>query len=182
MRLIAWAVFVAFIFGLSGCFQNSSTKSERASTDQPKPAVKSTGKPESVMKSTDPSGSTMKSPEATDLLRKFADFYRQKQSFQVDYNHQLTMEMSGMTNTMKSQAKISVERPNRIAIRNVGLPLTLSAAVVEVVCDGQQLTINLPLLKQYSEFPAPKLIDELLANPLAKAASPAAVRCYRSLP
>ena len=108
-----------------------------------------------------PSATTAQSGDAKSVLRKLADFYQQKQSFQVDYEQKFVMELNGVKNAVASQSKITVERPNRIAIRLSG-----SQPGTDIISDGKQISINLGALKQYSQSPAPQTFEDLLANPL----------------
>ncbi|HWB08483.1 MAG TPA: DUF2092 domain-containing protein [Pirellulales bacterium] len=99
--------------------------------------------------------------DAKAVLKRVATFYRQKKSFEVDFSQKTSISLGGAKNTLESQAKISAERPNRLAMRQKG-----AAAGMDVVCDGDKLSVSIPLLKQYTQGEAPKSLDELLTNPL----------------
>ncbi|HVX59200.1 MAG TPA: DUF2092 domain-containing protein [Pirellulales bacterium] len=99
--------------------------------------------------------------EAKAIVRQLADFYREKQSIQVDFSQEIVIKLNGMEKTLESQAKIAVERPNRIAIRNEESELG-----VDVVCDGEQLSLSVPALKKYSQSAAPESLAEILKNPV----------------
>lgn len=147
MLRVTPVVFIALITSLIGCAQKPAANSGGA------------GGTASV------TGSTMTPAETTDLIRKFADFYRQKNSFQVQFEQQLAMDMNGMKNSMESKSQMTFERPNRISIRQSDAPTG-----VDIISDGKQLSISLPSLKQYSQSPAPKTFEELLTNPLVNGA------------
>jgi peroxiredoxin len=99
--------------------------------------------------------------DAKSVMRQLADFYRQAKTFRVDFDQKFSMDVNGRKNAIDSEATISVERPNRLAIRNKDTQLG-----VDVVCDGEQLSMSMAPMKQYTQTSAPKTLDELLANPL----------------
>jgi thiol-disulfide isomerase/thioredoxin len=99
--------------------------------------------------------------DAKAVLKELAKFYRQKKTFQVDFDQKMTIHFNGLKNTIESQAKITVERPNRIAMRQKD-----PQSGMDVVCDGKQLSVSFAPLNQYTQTDAPKLLDELLTNPL----------------
>ena len=99
--------------------------------------------------------------EAKAIVRQLADFYRDQQSIQVDFSQKISLDLNGLKNTLESQAKIAVERPNRIAIRYDNTDLG-----VDVVCDGEQLSLSAAPLKQYTQSPAPESLAEIVSNPL----------------
>jgi len=118
--------------------------------------------------SSSPSGSsqgaagTMMTPDETlQLIRNLSNFYREKHSFQVQFEQQFAMEAAGMKNAMESRAVITLERPNRFSLRQAD-----AAMGAEVISDGKQLSISVPMIKQYSQSTAPETIEELLVNPL----------------
>lgn len=102
-----------------------------------------------------------KPADAKAVLKQLAGFYKEKKTFQVDFGQKVAFHIGDVDTKVESQAKLSVERPNRVAIRQKDAQLG-----VEVVCDGKQLSVSVAPLKRYIQTDAPKSLDELLTNPL----------------
>ena len=133
MRVGALSV-VLFIVAAAGCSQSSSVAAPPAASDKP--------------------------GDAKVVLKQLAPFYREKTSFQVEVEQKMSMKVGPVNNTMESDTKLTVERPNHFAMRQKNAQMAF-----DVVSDGEQLSMSIPMLKQYTQTAAPASLDELLANP-----------------
>ena len=73
------------------------------------------------------------------------------------------MEFNGVKNSMESKAKITIERPNRIAIRQRNSPLGS-----DIICDGEQLfdPVLIPTEAVFSITAHQSRSMNLLTNPI----------------
>ncbi|HET6879927.1 MAG TPA: DUF2092 domain-containing protein [Pirellulales bacterium] len=102
-----------------------------------------------------------KPADAKSVLKQLASFYRSKKTSQFEFDQKISLNFNGLKNNVESQAKIAVARPKRFAMRQKDPQLG-----ADVVCDGEQISISLAPLKQYTQTSAPESLDELLTNPL----------------
>src|SRR5215472_12599295 len=85
-------------------------------------------------------------PTAEAVLRRTADYYKRAKSLAVEVEREQKMGQR----LMKTVLDVSVERPNKLAIRTKG-----NLPGIDVVSDGKTLTISIQPLKKYTQSKAP---------------------------
>ena len=99
-------------------------------------------------------------PAVEDVVRQVADFYKGKQAIRVEDHGTAETRIAGMQNVVTMERSVAFERPNRLALRSQGGPVGL-----DIVSDGDRLTIYLPMTNAYTESEAPASSDQLLDDP-----------------
>lgn len=140
MRL---GVLLALLATLFGCSSDHSTAAP------PAPRAASAEKP--VDQATD----------AKAIIKRLAEFYRQQKTFEFAFDQKLSAQFNGVKNNAESTARVAIERPNKLSLRQKS-----SQPSVDIVSDGEHLSMSIAALKQYTQAAAPKTLDELFADPL----------------
>jgi len=96
-------------------------------------------------------------PKAEQILRKATTLIKDARSLSMDLTMMMKMHMRGTRQEMPSTYAVALQRPNRYAFQ-----LKDGKMGGTIVSDGKTLFTYLPVLKQYSEAPAPKSLDELI--------------------
>lgn len=94
------------------------------------------------------------------VVRGIADFYKAKRTIRVENQASMDTQIAGMENHATMDGSVVFERPNRLAIHMQGV-----SGEIDVVSDGDKLVTHVAAMQSYSEKPAPKTCDELLADP-----------------
>jgi peroxiredoxin/outer membrane protein assembly factor BamB len=159
MRHAALVALVMSILTITAYSQQPPAAKKPAGSAASKPADPRAAAPKPT-----PPASQKEPPSADEVVRRLADFYKKNKTFKVDVTQKIVIDLNGFNNTMETKAKIAVERPNRVAVRTTSEQLGF-----DVACDGGQLWVSVPQLKQYTEADAPDSLDEIFANPVLAA-------------
>lgn len=109
---------------------------------------------------------------AQELVERLTEFYKGLEKFSVDQTYEMSFTMEGQEEqTYTDKRRITVWRPNRIAVR----PLGESDADGEFVCDGTLLFASMPSLGRYVLLPAESEMDALLEHDASMALGVASV-------
>lgn len=105
-------------------------------------------------------------PKADEVLAKTRKRMEAAKAFSLDAVMTNNMQFQGMNMNSKVDYKIAFERPNRFSLvakgdgagaGGMGMPMEMT-----VVCDGEKLWRYMPIVKSYTEEPAPKGIDGIV--------------------
>ena len=94
-------------------------------------------------------------PKATEVVRQMCDYFKAAKGLSVDISYTLTKTAGGKKNEMTSTVHMAVRRPNLVSVSwepggAQAVPMTGT-----LVCDGKNLYVSIPLLKQYTAGKAP---------------------------
>ncbi len=98
------------------------------------------------------------------ILHQWSDYLTELKSFQVDMNTSMKMTSPTGNMEMDSAQQLRVQRPNRMA-----LVLREGVDGVNMFCDGETLTIHVPLMGRYTSREAPDSLSAISQNPLITA-------------
>lgn len=98
------------------------------------------------------------------VLRQWSDHLTGLKSFQVDMNTSMKMKSPTGNMEMESAQQLRVQRPNRMA-----LVLREGVDGVNIFCDGETLTVHVPLMGRYTSREAPDSLSKIAQNPLITA-------------
>ncbi|MFO1094530.1 MAG: DUF2092 domain-containing protein [Planctomycetaceae bacterium] len=130
-------------------------------SETPPPQTPATPTPNSQSSATPAPAAGEQTGDPDAILHRVADFYKQTRSLQVDSLQTMQVTAQGIKQELETRRSITVERPNRIAVRT-----STNVMGIDLVCDGKELFTAIPALKRYSVGPAPQGLDELASNPL----------------
>jgi peroxiredoxin len=91
-------------------------------------------------------------PTAEAVLRRMADYYKTLKSFAVEIEREQNI---GVT-SIKSSLVVAIAKPNRMAIHGKG-----SGVGIDVVSDGETLSVSYPTVKRYTQTRAPASLADL---------------------
>ncbi len=97
---------------------------------------------------------------AESLMHQVADFYKAKQTIRMEEEAVARTRVAGLENEVTVKRSLVFARPNRLALRSDAGP-----GGIDVLSDGETLTIYVSMLNAYAAQDAPPSCDELLADP-----------------
>jgi hypothetical protein len=106
-------------------------------------------------------------PKAAEVVRQMCDYFKAAQGFSVDISRTLTLTASGKKNEMASTVHMAVRRPNLVSAsweRSGAQVVPITGALV---CDGKNLYVHIPLLKQYTADKAPADLGAVFSSKAA---------------
>ncbi len=94
-------------------------------------------------------------PKATEVIRQMCDYFKAAQGLSVDIAYTLTETAGAKKNERTSAVHMTVRRPNLVYVSwELGGAQTVPITGT-LVCDGKNLYVSIPLLKQYTAGKAP---------------------------
>jgi hypothetical protein len=103
-------------------------------------------------------------PKATQVVRQMCDYFKAAQGLSVDISRTLAMTGGGKKSEMTSVVHMAVRRPNLASVsweRGGAQAVPISGLLV---CDGKNLYVSIPLLKQYTAGKAPADLGALFTS------------------
>ena len=103
-------------------------------------------------------------PKATEVIRQMCDCFKAAKGLSVEMSRTMTMTVGGKKNGMTSTVRMAVRRPNLVSVSwerggAQAVPITGT-----LVCDGKNLYVSIPLLKEYTASKAPADLGALLSS------------------
>ncbi len=94
-------------------------------------------------------------PKATEVIRQMCDYFKAAQGLSVDISYALTETVGAKKSERTSTVHMTVRRPNLASVSwELGGAQTVPIAGT-LMCDGKNLNVSIPLLKQYTAGKAP---------------------------
>jgi hypothetical protein len=106
-------------------------------------------------------------PKATEVVRQMCDYFKAAQGFSVDIVRTLTLTANGKKNEMTSTVHMSVRRPNLVSASWERSGAQVVPITGTLVCDGKNLYVHIPLLKQYTAGKAPADLGAVFSSKAA---------------
>jgi peroxiredoxin len=106
-----------------------------------------------------PDDSKAQAPTAEAVLRRTADYFKRVKSLAVEVDREQKLGRMSMKNVLD----ISIERPNKVAIRTKG-----NLPGIDVISDGKTLSISIQALKKYTQSPAPASLSDVGDDPMTR--------------
>jgi peroxiredoxin len=94
-------------------------------------------------------------PKATEVIRQLCDYFKAAKGLTVDISYTMTQTAGDRKNERTSAVRMAVRRPNLASVSwELGGAQTVPITGA-LVCDGKNLYVSIPLLKQYTASKAP---------------------------
>jgi len=94
-------------------------------------------------------------PKATEVVQQMCDYFKAAKGLSVDISYTMTETAGEKKNERTSAVRMAVRRPNLVSVSwELGGAQTVPITGA-LVCDGKDLYVSIPLLKQYTAGKAP---------------------------
>jgi peroxiredoxin len=103
-------------------------------------------------------------PKATSIIRQMCNCFKAANGLSVDASYTLTRTAGGQSNEATSTVRMAARRPNLLCVSWAQSSAQAEPMTCTLVCDGKNLYVSIPLLKQYTASKAPADFGALFSS------------------